>query len=133
MFAFNYTHLRGLGRSPEGRAHEGVSKSEILPTNFEYRFYIFSFGYVVVIEKELDNSVDDLETINMWAELSDVSNAQRTLNRTSETPTIGRSDAAKIRKGAEIAIQNDAKLPEFQIAYHGSGAKFDRFDHLIKR
>lgn len=65
----------------------------------------------------------------MWTELSDVSNAQRTLNRTSETPTIGRSDAAKIRKDAEIAIQNDAKYPEFQIVYHGSGAKFDRFDH----
>ena len=24
-------HLRGLGRSPEGRAREGVSKSQILP------------------------------------------------------------------------------------------------------
>jgi hypothetical protein len=63
-----------------------------------------SNGYVVVIEKEFDNSADDLETINMWAELSDVSNATRTPDSTSETPTIGRSDVAKIRKDAEDAI-----------------------------
>lgn len=51
--------------------------------------------------KELDNSVDDLETINMWAELSDVSNAAcTTLNRTPETTTISRSDIAKIIKDA---------------------------------
>jgi len=65
-----------------------------------------------VVEKEVDNSIDDLETINIWGELSDVGNAQRTLRRTSETPTIGRSDAAKIRKDAENAITNDQKLRE---------------------
>lgn len=111
-------------------APDFVKKGSTKNNRESVRYYKnLSNGYVVVIEKELDNSVDDLETINMWAELSDVSNAQRTLNRTSETPTIGRSDAAKIRKDAEIAIQNDAKLPEFQIVYHGSGAAFDRFDH----
>lgn len=66
-----------------------------------------SNGYVVVIEKEFDNSADDLETINMWAELSDVSNATRTPDSTSETPTIGRSDFAKIRKDAEDAILSE--------------------------
>ena len=75
------------------------------------RFYKnISNGYVVVIEKELDNSADDLETINMWAELSDVSNASKTLNRTSETPTISRSDIAKIRKDAENAIVKEQKV-----------------------
>lgn len=76
------------------------------------RYYkTISNGYVVVIEKELDNSVDDLETINMWAELSDVSNAaSTTLNRTPETTTISRSDIAKIIKDAETAIENEQKL-----------------------
>ena len=63
-----------------------------------------------MIAKEYKNSPNDMETINIWAELSDVIYAQRTQNRTSETPTIGRSDAAKIRKDAEIAIKNDEKL-----------------------
>ena len=53
--------------------------------------------------------VRDLETINYWGELSDVFNATRTLNRTSETPTIGRSDIANIRKDAQRAIQIDEK------------------------
>ena len=93
------------------------------------RFYkTLENGYVVVIEKELDNSDKDLETINIWGELSDVINAQRTLNRTSETPTISRSDAAKIRKDAEIAIARDQNIRE-QRVYHGSGADFDHFDH----
>lgn len=76
------------------------------------RYYkTISNGYVVVIEKELDNSVDDLETINMWAELSDVSNAaSTTLNRTPETTTISRSDIAKIIKDAETAIGNEQKM-----------------------
>lgn len=86
------------------------------------RFYkTLENGYVVVVEKEFDNSDKDLETINIWGELSDVINAQRTLNRTSETPTISRSDAAKIRKDAEIAIAKDQKFRE-QRVYHGSGA-----------
>ena len=93
------------------------------------RFYkTLENGYVVVVEKEFDNSDKDLETINIWGELSDVINAQRTLNRTSETPTISRSDAAKIRKDAEIAIAKDKKIRE-QRVYHGSGADFEAFDH----
>ena len=72
------------------------------------RFYKrLSNGYLVVVEKEWTNSATDLETINIWGKLSDVSYAQRTQNRTSETPTIGRSDAAKIRKDAETAIRDD--------------------------
>ena len=68
------------------RRHNGTSLNPIHPLGFEY-----------------------LETINIWGELSDVSNAQRTLNRTSETSTTGTSDVAKIKKDAEKAIKRDAK------------------------
>ena len=92
------------------------------------RFYkTLKNGYVVVVEKEWDNSADDLETINMWAELSDVFNVKKTLNRTSETPTISRSDVAKIIKDAENAIASDNEM-QLMTVYHGSGAKFDKFD-----
>jgi hypothetical protein len=92
------------------------------------RFYkTLENGHVVVVEKEWDNSADDLETINMWAELSDVSNAKKALNRTSETPTISRSDIANIVKDAEDTITFESKS-QLMTAYHGSGAKFDAFD-----
>lgn len=96
------------------------------------RFYKdLSNGYVVVVEKEYKNSPNDMETINIWAEMSSkATNAQReAVPDIHVLNAILSTDAAKIRKDAEIAIQNDAKLPEFQIVYHGSGAKFDRFDH----
>ena len=93
------------------------------------RFYkTLTNGYIVVIEKEFDYSIDDMETINVWAELSDVTNAHGTLDSTSETITIGRSDAAKIRKDAEDAIRKEEKLREHRV-FHGSGAEFDAFDH----
>ena len=103
-------------------APDYVRKGSILNGRESIRFYkTLENGYVVVIEKEFDNSDKDLETINIWGELSDVINAQRTLNRTSETPTISRSDAAKVCKNAEIAIAKDQKFRE-QRVYHGSGA-----------
>lgn len=112
-------------------APDYVRKGSTKNNRESIRFYkTLSNGYVVVIEKELDNSVDDMELINIWGELSDVFNAANaTLNRTPETTTIGTSDIAKIRKDAVDAILNDQKNPEFQIVYHGSGAKFDAFDH----
>ncbi len=74
------------------------------------RFYKdLSNGNVVVVEKELDNSDSDMETITIWGELSDVIYAKKTQNSTSETPTIGRSDIAKIIKDAETKIENDEK------------------------
>ena len=87
-----------------------------------------SNGYVVVVEKEQKNSPDDMETITMWAELSssNVSDARteaRPLNSTSQpaneskktnarTVIISSDDAAKIRKDAETAIENDGKIRE---------------------
>ncbi len=95
------------------------------------RFYKeLSNGYVVVAEKEYKNSPDDMETITMWAEMSDkATNAQR--NAALDTHVrnaILDIDAAKIRKDAETAIENDAKIHK-QKVYHGSQADFDHFDH----
>ena len=103
-----------------------------------------SNGYVVVVEKEQKNSPDDMETITMWAELSssNVSDARteaRPLNSTSQpaneskktnarTVIISSDDAAKIRKDAETAIENDGKIREHRV-YHGSAADFEAFDH----
>ena len=68
-------------------------------------------GYVVVIEKEWIDSADDLDTINMWAEKK-LSNAALPKGQvsTSETVRISRSDAAKIRKDAENAIEKDVRF-----------------------
>ena len=110
-------------------APDYVRKGSTKNNRESVRFYkTLKNGYVVVVEKEFDNSIDDLETINIWGELSDVSNAQGTLLRTSETPTIGTSDAAKIRKDAENAIENEGKIQEHRV-WHGSGNEFDAFDH----
>lgn len=74
-------------------------------------------------EKENKNSPDDMETITMWAEMSDkATNAQRiTAPDTHVLNAILDIDAAKIRKDAEIAIANDKNIRE-QRVYHGSGA-----------
>ena len=88
-------------------------------------------GYVVVAEKEYKNSPDDMETITMWAEMSssEATNARRNAPDTHvRNAILSTEDAAKIRKDAETAIQNDMKVSE-QRVYHGSAAYFDRFDH----
>ena len=89
-----------------------------------------SNGYVVVAEKEYKNSPDDMETITIWAEMSDkATNAQRiAAPDTHVQNAILDIDAAKIRKDAEIAIAKDKKIRE-QRVYHGSGADFEAFDH----
>lgn len=77
------------------------------------RFYKnLSNGYVVVIEKEYKNSPDDMETINMWAEMSSkATNAQH-----NAAPGINvqnailSTDIAKIHKDAESAIERDANI-----------------------
>ena len=77
------------------------------------RFYkTLSNGYVVVVEKEYKNSPDDMETITMWAEMSsEAINAQRrAVPDTHVQNAILSTDAAKIRKDAENAIRNEAKL-----------------------
>ena len=88
-------------------------------------------GYVVVAEKEYKNSPDDMETITMWAEKSssEATNARRNAPDTHvQNAILSTEDAAKIRKDAETAIENDVKLRE-QRVFHGSGADFDHFDH----
>jgi hypothetical protein len=93
------------------------------------RFYkTLENGYVVVVEKEYEKSPNDMETINIWAEKSsrvaDARSNERPLRSTS-SPTnvahgteaaranavtvITRTDATKIRRDAEIAIENDEK------------------------
>lgn len=102
-----------------------------------------SNGYVVVVEKEEKNSPDDMGTINMWAEKSsrvaDARLKKRPLQSTSKPSTAAQDtniqeadertvithfDAAKIRKDAKTAIQNDEKLREMRV-YQGSGADLD--------
>ena len=95
------------------------------------RFYKeLSNGYVVVVEKEYKNSPDDMETITMWAETSsEATNArQETVPDTHVQNAILSTDAAKIRKDAETAIENDGKIREHRV-YHGSAADFETFDH----
>ena len=90
-----------------------VEKGSTKNNRESVRFIKFlSNGYVMVVEKEWNESPDDLETINIWAELSDASNASKTLDSTSETTVIGRSDVAKIRKDAEDAITFEEKLKD---------------------
>ncbi|MCI6495026.1 MAG: hypothetical protein MR997_05900 [Bacteroidales bacterium] len=94
------------------------------------RFYKnLSNGYVVVVEKEYKNSPDDMETITMWAEMSDkATNARRdAAPDTHVQNAILDIDATKIRKDAEDAIRNDEKIRQHKV-YHGSGADFDAFD-----
>ena len=90
-----------------------------------------SNGVVVVVEKEQKNSPDDMDTINMWADMSsrvtDARSNKRPLQSTSSPANNGLKkdskqsnavtvitpfDAAKIRKDAETAIQNDEKSSE---------------------
>ena len=95
------------------------------------RFYKeLSNGYVVVAEKEYKNSPNDMETITMWAELSDkATNAQQgAAPDTHVQNAILDIDVAKIRKDAEDTIAKDRNLREHRV-YHGSGADFDHFDH----
>ena len=88
-------------------------------------------GYVVVVEKEYKNSPDDMETINMWAEMSsEATNARRNaVPDTHVRDAILDTDAAKIRKDAEDAILVDGKVREHRV-YHGSGADFEAFNHV---
>lgn len=95
------------------------------------RFYKeLSNGYVVVVEKEYKNSPNDMETITMWAETSsEATNARHKAVPDTHVPNaILSTDAAKIRKDAETAIENDEKIREHRV-YHGSAADFEAFDH----
>ncbi len=84
-------------------------------TRESIRFYkTLSNGYVVVVEKEQKNSPNDMDTINIWAELSsNVADAYSEKNypgATSDNVIISADDAAKIRKDAEEAIARDEYL-----------------------
>ena len=92
-------------------------------------------GVVLVVEKEQKNSPDDMDTITMWATLSsrgaDARSNERPLHTTSKpanvtngteaaranaVTVISSFDAAKIRRDAEIAIENDEKNAKYQKA-----------------
>ena len=80
-----------------------------------------SNGNVLVVEKEQKDSPDDMEAITMWAEKSP-SNVADALSDKGKSPAIdardviiSTEDAAKIRKDAEDAIRNDAKLREHKV------------------
>ena len=96
------------------------------------RFYKnLSNGYAVVVEKEQKNSPNDMETITMWAEKSS-SNGADAHSKTGMSPAIdarnviiSTEDAAKIRKDAETAIENDRKMHE-NAEKSANGAKFLR-------
>jgi hypothetical protein len=95
------------------------------------RFYKdLSNGYVLVVEKVLKNSPNDMETITMWAEMSpEATNAHsKSAPDMDVRNAILSTDVAKIRKDAEKAILNDEKVREHRV-FHGSGADFERFDH----
>ncbi len=88
-------------------------------------------GVVVVVEREGRFDVEDMENITMWANKKPATNvtvATKTSHSTSETIVISEADAAKIRKDAETAIENDGKIREHRV-YHGSAADFEAFDH----
>lgn len=65
--------------------------------------------YVVVVEKENKNSPDDMGTITIWAELSPsgANNLSKTPPNKNVRNVITSTDIAKIRKDAELAIEND--------------------------
>ena len=110
-------------------APDYVRKGSTLNNRDSVRFYkTLENGYVVVVEKEWANSATDLETINIWGELSDAVNVRKDPEQNVRNATIGRSDAAKIRKDAETAIKNDEKISLHKV-FHGSGNDFERFDH----
>ena len=91
------------------------------------------------MEEEYKNSPNDMETINMWADMSfggaDARSKERPLHSTSQpvnVDTNGTSpngantrtvisdiDAAKIRKDTELAIGNGKKISEMRVC-HGS-------------
>ena len=74
-----------------------------------------SNGIVIVVEREGRFDVEDMENITMWAQKKPATNvtvAQGASHSTSETIVISEADAAKIRKDAEDAIRNDAKVRE---------------------
>ena len=104
--------------------------SEDITGRESIRFYkTLSNGYAVVVEKEQKNSPNDMETITMWAEKSS-SNGADAQSNVGKSPAIdaqdviiSTDDAAKIRKDAETAIENDGKMHE-NAEKTANGAKF---------
>ncbi|MCR4770024.1 MAG: hypothetical protein K5874_07450 [Bacteroidaceae bacterium] len=78
---------------------------------------VFFNDVVSVVEKEQKNSPNDMETINIWAELSPsaATNARKNAPDTHvRNAILSTEDAAKIRKDAETAIENDEKNHEMR-------------------
>ena len=75
-----------------------------------------SNGIVVVVEKEYKNSPDDMETINIWADLSSeaINAQQKAAPGIHVQNAILDIDVAKIRKDAEEAIRADVEYLQKQ-------------------
>jgi hypothetical protein len=75
-----------------------------------------SNGVVVVVEKEYKNSPDDMETINIWADLSSeaINAQQKAAPGIHVQNAILDIDVAKIRKDAEEAIRADVEYLQKQ-------------------
>lgn len=69
---------------------------------------------MVVVEKEYKDSPNDMETINIWADLSSgVVNAQSKTDPKQHVQNVITSwDVAKIRKDAQFVIFNDVNNSE---------------------
>ncbi len=78
-----------------------------------------SNGIVVVVEKEQKNSPDDMETITMWADKSTrVADVRISTSPVDDVRNvISDKDAAKIRKDAETAIENDEIIRQYKLNF----------------
>ena len=115
--------------APDAVKQGSVDRAGRNSVRFEKRL---SNGIVIVVEKEND-SPNSMNLITMWADRSSSNVADARSNRTSPTldaqdVIISSDDAAKIRKDAETAIENDEKIRENRV-WHGTSADFDHFDH----
>ncbi len=93
-------------------APDSVERGSVQNSRESIRYYKYiGNGYVVVVEKEHKNSPNDMETISMWAELSNSgANSVSTIPPNKNVQNvITTKDAAKIRKDAENAIIEDVK------------------------
>ena len=74
------THLRGLGRSPEGRAREGVSKSKISPftnsttANKNDLKALFNIGYGLYVITSNDGKKDNGLIVNTVTQVTNTPN-----------------------------------------------------------
>lgn len=83
-----------------------------LTTNFFcaiVRANMISCGRIVVIEKEHNITPNTMETINIWGELSEATDANNCPDKHVRNAILSTSDRAKIIEGSKKAIVFDEK------------------------